>query len=82
MATQFTEDDEGKEVIQSGNAVGRIVEVEGGSAYVDPDPSLTDTIMSKLGWNEDKATSSDTYPLHDDSVAEVTDDEVRLRDDL
>lgn len=76
MAHNFTEDDEGKTVVNDrGDEVGIIADVEHGTAYVDPDPGVTDKIKSKLGW-EDR--DEDTYPLQEESVGSVTDDEVRL----
>lgn len=82
MPTELTSEDEGKTVIRGDETVGRIVDVEGGTAYVDPDPSITDTIMSKLGWSKGEGTDGDSYPLREDSVEEVTGDEVRLREDI
>ncbi|WP_435361015.1 PRC-barrel domain containing protein [Haloarchaeobius sp. DFWS5] len=72
----FSEKDEGKRVVNAeGETVGRIVDVRHGTAYVDPDPSVFDTIKSKLGWGD---VDEDTYPLQKADVATVTDDEVRL----
>lgn len=72
----FSEADEGKRVVTAaGETIGRVVEVRHGTAYVDPDPSMADTIMSKLGWAE---ADTDDYPLQKSTVAEITDDEVRL----
>ncbi|MFC6837287.1 PRC-barrel domain containing protein [Halomarina ordinaria] len=74
----ITEDDEGKKVVDArGETVGRVVDVEHGTAHVDPDPGVTDTVMSKLGWGD---SDEDTYPLQEASIAEVTDDEIRLDD--
>jgi hypothetical protein len=74
--TTFTESDEGKTVVnQNSETVGRVVEVDGNRAYVDPDPSVTDAVMSKLGWG---SRDEESYPLDPDSVASITDDEVRL----
>ncbi|MFC7156394.1 PRC-barrel domain containing protein [Halomarina halobia] len=76
-ATDFSEDDEGKRVVNAdGDTVGRVVEVDHGTAYVDPDPGLTETVMSKLGWAD---RDEDTYPLQKASVASVDDDEIRLQ---
>lgn len=73
----FSESDEGKKVVNSeGKTVGRVVDVRHGSAYVDPDPSMFDTIKAKLGWGD---MDEDSYPLQKADVATVTDDEVRLR---
>ena len=74
---QLSEADEGKRLVtESGDEVGRIIEVRGDTAYVDPDPGMFDSIKSKLGWGD---VDEDTYPLSGDDVAEVTDDRVRLR---
>lgn len=73
---EFTKDDVGKSVIAGGKErIGRIVETRGGTAYVDPDPDVADTIRSELGWSD---VDEETYPLNGDDVTEVTDDEVRL----
>jgi len=75
--TDFTASDEGKNVVnENGEMIGRIVEIEQNGAYVDPDPSVTDTIMSKLGWG---SRDEGTYLLDADHVETITDDEVRLR---
>jgi len=72
----LSQGDEGKTVVdQDGNTVGRVVSVDDGRAHVDPDPNVTDTIKSKLGWGDE---SQDTYALGADSIATVTDDEIRL----
>ncbi|WP_224332772.1 PRC-barrel domain containing protein [Haloprofundus halobius] len=74
----FTDSDEGKRVVDaSGAEVGRVVDVRHGTAYVDPDPSVFETLKAKLGW-EDADEASDAYPIQTAEVQEVTDDEVRL----
>lgn len=73
----LTEDDEGKRVVTTdGDEVGIVAEVRGGSAYVEPDPGMFDTIKAKLDWGD---AGEDTYPVGTDDIAEVTDNEVRLR---
>jgi hypothetical protein len=73
---QFSDDDEGKTVVNAdGEEVGIITTVEHGTAHVDPDPGITDKIMSTLGWSDQ---DEDTYPLQEESVEAITDDEVRL----
>lgn len=74
MAT-ITEDDEGKSVVVEGEKVGIVSDVRDGTAYVEPDPSMTDSIKSKMGWGD---VDEDTYPIHGDSIENVTDDEIRL----
>jgi len=74
--TTITDSDEGKMVVDSnGNSIGRVVEVIGDQAHVDPDPSVTDSIMTKLGWG---SRDEETFPLQSDRVASITDDEIRL----
>jgi len=73
--TTFTNADEGKTVVdQHGETIGKVMEVNGNTAHVDPNPGITDSIMSKLGWGDD----DDTYALRSDNVEEVTDNQVRL----
>jgi hypothetical protein len=76
---QFSEDDQGKSVVMGGEKVGMIQRVEGGKAYVDPDPNLTDRVKATLDWGD---MDEDTYPLQDDMVDTITDDEVRLRSQM
>lgn len=72
----LTESDEGKPVVNtSGDKIGRVVEVQAGTAHVDPDPGLTETIMSKLGWGD---TDEETYRLETSTIEAVTDDEIRV----
>jgi len=74
--TTFTSSDEGKQIVNhTGETIGRVVEVDDGRAYVDPDPGVTDTVMSKLGWG---SRDEGTYALNSDDVETITDDEVRL----
>jgi sporulation protein YlmC with PRC-barrel domain len=78
MATSvtFSNEDEGKRVVNaSGEAVGRVIEVTGGVAHVEPDPGITETVAAKLGWGD---SDEDTYRLDSDHVEAITDDEIRL----
>jgi sporulation protein YlmC with PRC-barrel domain len=77
MCASFTDDDEGKRVVNAnGEEIGMVKNVSGGTAHIDPDPGMTDTIKSKLGWGD---TDEETYPLDDDNVESITDDEIRLQ---
>ncbi|KZN23759.1 hypothetical protein A4G99_12920 [Haladaptatus sp. R4] len=77
MTTQITDDDEGKKVVDnSGDQVGIVSDVQHGTAHVDPDPGITDKVKSKLGWGD---RDEDTYPLQEEMVSSVTDDEIRLQ---
>lgn len=72
----ITEHDEGKKVVnKAGKKIGMVSKVEGHNVHVDPDPGLTDTIKSKLGWGD---ADDDTYALNQSDIAAVTDDEVQL----
>ena len=78
--SQLTEDDEGKRVVNAdGDEIGVVSDFRGGQAYVDPDPGITDKIMSSLGWAD---ADEEHYALNDDHVDHVTDDEVQLSSSL
>lgn len=73
----LSEDDVGKTVVnRSGETIGRVTNVEGGTAFVDPDPGITDTIKAKLGWED---VEGDDYRLDTSEIDRVTDDEIRLQ---
>lgn len=73
----ITDEDEGKRVVDSsGRKIGMVTEVKSGTAYVNADPGLTDTIRSKLGWGD---ANKDDYALEENRVDTVTDDEIRLK---
>lgn len=75
-----TQEDEGKRVVNfQGDKIGVVKQVDDGTAHVDPDPGITDQIRSKLGWND--ADQSD-YMLQEDRISTVTDDEIRLKDNI
>jgi hypothetical protein len=74
--TDLTERDEGKKVVNAdGEAIGMISGFRGGQAYVDPDPGITDEIMSTLGWQD---VDEGDYAIDSDHVEHITDDEVHL----
>lgn len=73
----ITENDEGKRVVDAdGKKLGIVSGVRSGTAYVDPDPGIGDTIMSKLGWEN---IDEDDYPLDHGDVELITEDEIKLR---
>lgn len=73
-----TDDDQGKAVVDSGGReIGMVTEVKSGTAYVDADPGLTDSIRSKLGWGD---ADEEDYALEESRIHTVTDDEIRLKD--
>lgn len=76
--TTATNDDQGKPVRNAaGDDVGRVMAVDDGKVEVEPDPGLTDSIRSKLGW---KTGGEGTYELTANSIEAITDDEVRLEE--
>lgn len=80
MDQNITEEDEGKRVVDhEGNEIGMITDVRGGTAYVDPDPGITESVMSKLGWED---AEEEDYPLDETRIDTVTDDEIRLERDF
>ncbi|QLG62532.1 PRC-barrel domain containing protein [Halorarum salinum] len=76
----ITEEDEGKRVVnENGDEIGMVSDVRGGTAYVDPDAGLGDTVLSKLGWSD---ADEDDYPLDRSKIESITDDEIRLKREL
>lgn len=80
MVVSLTESDEGKRVVHNGEAVGRVIEVRAGTAYVDPDPTLASALRGKLGWGGG-AEEVDTYPLEEHMIAKIQEDEIVLRNE-
>lgn len=79
MGTEVTDDEATKAVVDgAGNHIGIVREVEDGTAHVDPDPDLNNELKTKLGWGSETRT---TYPLRNDAIDEITDDEIRLQPD-
>ncbi len=77
MCARFSDDDVGKTVYNAADEkVGIVAAVEHGTAHVEPDPGITDTISAKLGWGD---ASEGSYPLQEDSVESVTDDAIHLK---
>lgn len=77
MSIEFTDDDEGKPVVDpDGDQIGIVSSVDDDGAFVDPDPGVSDTVMSKLGWGE---ADQEDFPLDESSIDKVTDREVRLK---
>lgn len=75
--TTITDDDTGKTVVdETGEKIGIVSAVRGQTAYVDPDPGVTDRVKTMLGQEN---VDEDDYPLDDGMIEDVTDDEVRLQ---
>lgn len=76
--TTLTDDDQGKAVVNAdGEKIGMVTQVKGGTAYVDPDPGITDTIRSKLGWGD---SDGGDYRLKPDRIHMVGDEEIHLKE--
>ena len=76
MCARFTDDEVGKTVVNAnGEEVGMVTAVEHGTARVEPEPGITDTIKAALGW---EGTSEESYPLQEAAVDRITDEEIRL----
>lgn len=75
MATLTTED-EGKVLVDSeGEEFGVVTAVKDGTAYVDPDPSITDAVIQALGWG---GSDDDDIEVPPEAVDTVTDEEIRV----
>lgn len=73
----LTDDDGGKRVVSgSGDGFGRVVEVDTGFLYVDPDPGLADKFRATLGCREKHEEG--TYRLESNQIDTIT-DQIRLR---
>jgi hypothetical protein len=74
---ELSADDRGKDVVdEDGKTIGIVAEVEGQTAYIDPEPGLTDRLKARLNWG---GHGDDDYPIETAKIAEITDDEVVLR---
>jgi hypothetical protein len=74
---ELSPDDRGKDVVnERGGTIGIVAEIEGQTAYVDPEPGLTDRLKARLNWG---GHGGDDYPVDAAQIAEITDDEIVLR---
>lgn len=72
-----TEDDEGKTVVDTeGAELGVVKTVEGSQLYVDPQPSLIESVLSRIGWGD--ADESD-YVLGPDEIVLINEDRVEVK---
>ncbi|MFC4449151.1 PRC-barrel domain containing protein [Halorussus aquaticus] len=75
---EFTEEDESASVFDADREkIGVVTEVRDGTAYVEPEPSLTEELKAKLDWGSHEA-DEDAYALRADWIDE-RDDEILLR---
>lgn len=80
MPVTFSEDDEGKTVVDaSGDTLGIVTKIQRDTAYVEPDPDVTETLKSELGMGD---ADPDEYTVHQDAVETTTDEKLHLRGEL
>lgn len=76
MSPPLTEDDVGKRVESAdGDEIGVVAEIDGETAYVDPEPGMINTIKAVFDW---EGSADQTVPLADDAVKQITDESVKL----
>ena len=72
----ITEDEVNKTVVDSeGEEVGTVADVRHGAAHVAADEETVEEMQARLPQGE---IDDDTYAIHDESVAEITDDRIVL----
>ncbi|WP_137289631.1 hypothetical protein [Natronorubrum halophilum] len=74
---ELSDDDQGKPVVdETGEQIGIVAEVEGQTAYIDPEPGLTDRLKARLNWG---GHGDDDYPVEASEINEITDDELIIQ---
>ena len=80
MTVAFTEDDKGKTVVgASETTLGRVTEVGSETVSVEPDPGLTASLLSDLGWG---SSAEEDYTVHQEAVDTKTDERIYLQGNL
>ena len=81
MAPSLTQRDEGKAVIAgNGERIGTVAEVRGEEVWVDPGAEVVHDLKEHTGW--DATERDDEVSLQPEVIAEVTDEEVQLVDEV
>lgn len=79
MASTLTDDAVGKTVVDAeGKELGIVAAVDDGTAHVDPNPSVAEHLMARVGW---EGRDQEDYVITEEMLARVG-DEVVLRGDL
>ncbi|WP_306053286.1 hypothetical protein [Natronococcus wangiae] len=79
MKVTLTDDEVGKKVIDAeGKELGIVAKVEGGRASVDPNPSVAEHLLAKIGW---EGEDEEDYLVTEDMIDRV-DDEIVLQGDI
>lgn len=82
MARTLTDDDVGKKVIDAERKeLGIVAKVENGQAAVDPNPSVAEHVMAKIGW---EGEDEEDYTVTEGMIDRIDEgsDEIVLRGDL
>lgn len=76
VRTMPTLADQGKDVVDThGEDLGIVSDVDGDTLFVEPDPSLIESVMSTLHWREG---DRDEMKVPGDRILRIDDDEVVL----
>ncbi|UPV72959.1 PRC-barrel domain containing protein [Halorussus limi] len=76
MTVALTEDDVDKTVVDAeGEEVGTVVDVHHGAAHVSADEETVEEMQTRLPQG---GIDERTYAVHDESVADITDDRLVL----
>ncbi|WP_226004141.1 hypothetical protein [Natrinema salinisoli] len=79
MTAPLTDDDVGKTVVDAaGKELGIVANVDGRTAHVDPNPSMTEQVLASVGW---EGEDEEDYVVTEDMLERV-DTEVVLRGEL
>ena len=79
MKSDFTEEDEGKPVVDINDGrVGTVIAVRNGVAYVKFKTDLITTLEAAFGF---KMTERGLYPLYDEMVDNVLEEKIRVKGD-
>lgn len=74
------EEDEGKVLVDAaGEELGVVTEVVDNVAYVDPDPGVGEAVIAALGRAD---ANADDLAVEGEIVEAVTDEEIRLPEDV
>lgn len=81
MVPTLTSDDEGKAVIAgNGDRIGTVADVRGEEVWVDPDAEVLHDLREHANW--DVTDRNDEVEIQPEAIAEVTDEEVRLFEEV
>lgn len=80
MVATLSDDEVGKKVIDAeGKELGIVAKVENGEAAVDPNPSVAEHLLAKIGV---EGEDEEDYLVTDGMIDRVDDDTVVLQGDL